>query len=55
MLISKHGLNGYDVELEELDGVAGPIIARTDVRPELVRLDHVALLVSERRGTRGCR
>jgi hypothetical protein len=47
MLISTRGLNGNDVELEELDGVGGPIITRTDVRPELVRPDHVALLASE--------
>jgi hypothetical protein len=42
-----HGLNGDDVELEELDGVGGPIIMRTDVRPEFVRPDHVALLASD--------
>jgi hypothetical protein len=46
-LISTRGLNGDDVELEELDGVGGPIITRADVRPKLVRLDHVALLASE--------
>jgi hypothetical protein len=41
------GLNGEDVELEKLNGVGGPVIMRADVRPELVRLDHVALLASE--------
>jgi hypothetical protein len=41
------GLNGDDVELEKLDGVGGSIITRTDVRPELVGLDHVALMVNE--------
>jgi hypothetical protein len=46
-LISTHGLNGNDVELEELDGVGGPIIMRFDVWPELVRPDHVALLTSK--------
>jgi hypothetical protein len=30
-----------------LDGVGGPIITRTDVRPELVGPDYVALLASE--------
>jgi hypothetical protein len=46
-LISTCGLNGDDVELEELDGVGGPIITRADVWPELVKPDHVALLASE--------
>jgi hypothetical protein len=46
-LISTWGLNSDDVELEELDGVGGPIITRADVRPEFVRPDHVALLASE--------
>jgi hypothetical protein len=46
-LISTRGLNGDDVELEELDRVGSPIITRADVRPELVRPDHVALLASE--------
>jgi hypothetical protein len=46
-LISTHGLNNDDVELEELDGVGGPIIMRVDVRPEFVRPDHIALLASE--------
>jgi hypothetical protein len=46
-LISTHGLNGNDVELEELDGVGGPIIMHFDVWPELVRPDHVALLTSK--------
>jgi hypothetical protein len=45
-LISTRGLNGDDVELEEFDGVGGPVIARGDVRLELVRPDHVALLTS---------
>jgi hypothetical protein len=46
-LISTSGLNGDDVELEELDGVGGSIIAHADVWPELVRPDYVALLVSK--------
>jgi hypothetical protein len=46
-LICTHGLNGDDVELEEFDGVGGPIIMRADVHLELVRLDHIALLASE--------
>jgi hypothetical protein len=33
--------------LEEFDGVGGPVVTRADVRLELVRLDHVALLASE--------
>jgi hypothetical protein len=40
------GLDSDDVELEELDGIGGSIVACTDVRPELVRPDHVALLMS---------
>jgi hypothetical protein len=51
-LISTHGLNGNNVELEELDGVGRPIITRADVRPELVRPDHVALLASESEASR---
>jgi hypothetical protein len=47
MLISTRGLNGDDVELEEFDGVGGPIITRADVRLELVRPDHIVLLASE--------
>jgi hypothetical protein len=46
-LISTRGLNGDDVELEELDGFGGPIITRANVRPEFVGLDHVALLASK--------
>jgi hypothetical protein len=46
-LIYMRGLNGDDVELEELDEVGGPIITRADVRPEFVGPDHVALLASE--------
>jgi hypothetical protein len=46
-LISTRGLNGDDIELEEPDGVGGPIITRTNVRPKLVRPDYVALLASE--------
>jgi hypothetical protein len=46
-LISTHGLDGDDVELEEFDGVRGPVVMRTDVRVELVRPDHIALLASE--------
>jgi hypothetical protein len=47
MLISTRGLNGDDVELEEVDGVGGPIITHADVWPEFVRPDHVALLASK--------
>jgi hypothetical protein len=46
-LISTRGLDGDDVELEEFNGVCGSIVTRTDVRLELVRPDHVALLASE--------
>jgi hypothetical protein len=46
-LISTCGLDGDDVELEELDGVGGPIVSRADVRLELVRPDHIALLANE--------
>jgi hypothetical protein len=46
-LISTRGLDDDDVELEEFDGVGGPVIALADVRLELVRPDHVALLASE--------
>jgi hypothetical protein len=46
-LISTRSLNGDDVELEEFDGVGGPVVTRADVRLELVRPDHVALLASE--------
>jgi hypothetical protein len=46
-LVSTRSLNGDDIELEKLDGVGGSIITRTDVRPELVGPDHVALLASE--------
>jgi hypothetical protein len=46
-LISTRGLDGDDIELEEFDGVSGPVVTRTDVWLELVRPDHVALLVSE--------
>jgi hypothetical protein len=41
------GLDGDDLELEEFDGVGGPVIARGDVWLELVRPDYVALLASE--------
>jgi hypothetical protein len=41
------GLDGNDVELEEFDGVGGPDVTRADVRLELVRPDHIALLASE--------
>jgi hypothetical protein len=47
MLISTHSLNGKDVELEEFDGVGGPVVIRADVRLELVRPDHIVLLASE--------
>jgi hypothetical protein len=46
-LIPTCGLDGDDVELEEFDGVCGPIVTRADVQLELVRPDHVALLASE--------
>jgi hypothetical protein len=46
-LISTHGLDSDDVELEELDGVAGPIVTHADIRPKFVRPDHIALLASE--------
>jgi hypothetical protein len=46
-LISTRGLDGDNVELEEFDGVCGPVVTRADVWLELVRPDHVALLVSE--------
>jgi hypothetical protein len=51
-LISTRGLDGDDVELEELDGVGGPIVRRADVRLELVRPDHIALLASESKAPR---
>jgi hypothetical protein len=51
-LISTRGLNGDDVELEEFDGVGGPIVTRVDVRLELVRLDHIAFLASESKAPR---
>jgi hypothetical protein len=51
-LVSTRGLNSDDVELEKLDGVGGPIITRANVRPELVRLDHVVLLASESKAPR---
>jgi hypothetical protein len=46
-LISTLGLDDDDVELEEFDGVSGPVVMRTDVQLELVRPDHIALLASE--------
>jgi hypothetical protein len=46
-LISTHGLDGDNIELEEYDGVCGPIVTCVDVRLELVRPDHIALLASE--------
>jgi hypothetical protein len=46
-LISTCGLDGDNVELEEFDRVCGSVVMRTDVRLELVRPDHVALLASE--------
>jgi hypothetical protein len=46
-LVSTRGLNGDDVELEKFDEVGGSIITRADVRHELVRPNHVALLASE--------
>jgi hypothetical protein len=47
MLISTRGLDGDDIELEEFDGVCGPVVTRADVQLELVRPDHIALLASE--------
>jgi hypothetical protein len=46
-LISTRGLDGDNVELEKSDGVGGPVVTRTDVRLELVRPDHIALLAIE--------
>jgi hypothetical protein len=46
------GLDGDDVELEEFDGVRGPVVTRADVRLELVRPDHIALLASESKALR---
>jgi hypothetical protein len=46
-LISTCGLDGDDIELEKFDGVGGLVVTRADVRLELVRPDHIALLVSE--------
>jgi hypothetical protein len=46
-LVSTRGLDGDDVELEELDGVGGPVVTCADVWLELVRPDDVALLASE--------
>jgi hypothetical protein len=46
-LISTHGLDGDDVEQEEFDEVCGPVVTCADVRHELVRPDHIALLASE--------
>jgi hypothetical protein len=47
MLIPTRGLDGDDVELEELDGVGGPIVTCANVWPELVGPDYVALLANE--------
>jgi hypothetical protein len=41
------GLDGDDVQLEELDGVGGSVVACANVWPELVSSDHIALLTSE--------
>jgi hypothetical protein len=46
-LVSTRGLNGDGVELEKFDGVGGSVKTRADVRLELVRPDHAALLASE--------
>jgi hypothetical protein len=51
-LISKRGLDGNDVELEEFNGVCSSVVTRTDVWFELVRLDHVALLASQSKAPR---
>jgi hypothetical protein len=45
--ISTIVLDDNDVELEEFVGVGRSIITCADVRPELVRPNHVALLASE--------
>jgi hypothetical protein len=54
-LISTCGLNGDDVELEEFIELNGDIVTRADVRLELVRPDHIALLASESKAPGGCR
>jgi hypothetical protein len=46
------GLDGDDVELEEFDGVGGSVVTRADIRLELVRPDHIALLASESKAPR---
>jgi hypothetical protein len=46
-LISTRSLDGDDLELKEFDRIRGPVVARADVRLELVRPDDVALLASE--------
>jgi hypothetical protein len=51
-LTSTRGLNGDDVELEDFDGVGGPVITRADVRLEFVRPDHITLLASESKAPR---
>jgi hypothetical protein len=51
-LISTRGLDGDDVELEEFDRVCGPVVTHADVRLELVRPDHIALLASESKAPR---
>jgi hypothetical protein len=51
-LIPTSGLENNDVELEELDGVGRSVVASAYVRPELFRLDHVVLLMSERKAPR---
>jgi hypothetical protein len=47
VLISTSGLDGDDVELEELNRVGGPVVTRANVRPKLVRPNHVTLLASK--------
>jgi hypothetical protein len=51
-LISTRGLNGDDVELEELDRVGSPIITRADIRSKLAMPNYIALLASESRAPR---
>jgi hypothetical protein len=46
-LISTRSLDCDDVELEEFDGVSGPVVTRAYVRLELIRPDHIALMASE--------
>jgi hypothetical protein len=51
-LIATRGLNGDDVEPKKLDGVGGSVVMCADIRPELGRPKHVALLASEGKAPR---